>query len=134
MLRAAMNKLTRPTLEASIRESMAGYPGADGPMIDRTVDWVMHLRKDLVGLLASIGDDEQIVETLAINYIELKTRWIALNTKTNYQLFRTGSSEPEVALRGFACSALLADVEALLSADDITKITEFLSTPVSRAA
>ncbi len=134
MLERAIEVLTRREFGDEIRESLLSWDGADPAKVARTVAWVLHLREDLVVLLKTIDDPEQIAETLAINYIELKTRWIALNTKINYQMFRTGAPDAETACRGSACSMLLADVERLLNEGDITKITEFLAQPVNRAA
>lgn len=134
MLERAVAMLTRREFGEEIRESFGSWESADPAIVARTVAWVLHLREDLVALLKTIEDAEQITETLAINYIELKTRWIALNTKVNYQMFRTGAPDAETACRGSACSLLLADVERLLNESDITKITEFLAQPVSRMA
>lgn len=133
MLDKAIATLSAPNFESEVRTTLASWDGADPAAIDRTIAWVAGIRADLVTLLKTI-DEEQAPETLAINYIEIKTRWIALNTKVNYQTFRTGGCEPEDAFRGSAISALLAQVETLLTADDIGKITEFLSQPITRIA
>lgn len=130
----AIAKLTDPAFRALIKEQLTSWEGADPAAIDRTIAWVLQIREDLVSLIRTIDDDEQISETLAINYIEIKTRWIALNTKINYQTFRLGSCDPELAFRGTACSGLMGEVETLLEPDDITKITEFLAQPVNRVA
>ena len=71
---------------------------------------------------------------LAINYIELKSRWIALNTKINYQTFRTGQCETVDALCASATSLLLQQIESLIDHADIEKITAFLAQPVSPKA
>jgi len=130
----AIVRLTDPAFRTLIKEQLASWEGADPAAIDRTVGWILQIREDLVSLIRTIDDDEQIGETLAINYIEIKTRWIALNTKINYQTFRQGACDPELAFRGTACSGLMGEVETLLSPDDITKITEFLAQPVNRIA
>lgn len=130
----AIAKLTDPAFRALLKEQLGSWEGADPAAIDRTVAWILQLREDLVSLIRTIDDDEQIAETMAINYIEIKTRWIALNTKINYQTFRQGACDPELAFRGTACSGLLAEVETLLTPDDVMKITEFLAQPVTRMA
>jgi hypothetical protein len=131
---AAIKQLTDPGFRPALSEALSSWENAHPAAIDRTLAWVMQLREELVSLIRTIDDDEQIAETLAINYIEIKTRWIALNTKINYQTFRLGACDPELAFRGTACSCLLAEVEALLTPDDVIKITEFLAQPVTRAA
>jgi hypothetical protein len=127
-------KLHDPALERDITEALKSWPDADPRDVERTARWMLGLRDDLVSLVRTIDDPDEIVTTLAINYIELKTRWIAINTKVNYQTFRTGSCESVAAMRGTAISMLLGAVEALVSEADIEKITDFLSQPVRRAA
>lgn len=130
----AVARLKDGSLAASIHESLMSWPAVQVADVERIVKWTMALRDDLVNLIQEIGDPDEVTMTLAINYIELKSRWIAMNTKMNYQTFRTGSCDTLLALRGAATSALLAHVESLLSSDDIDQITQFLSEPVRRAA
>jgi hypothetical protein len=127
-------KLSDPAFEKHVRESLASWDGADPKLIDRTVQWVLSLRNEIVNLLCELEDSEDVGMTLAITYIELKSRWIALNTKVNYQTFRLGKCDPEVAFRGAACSALLGLCEGLIEPSDIEQITEFLARPINRAA
>ncbi|MCE2966497.1 MAG: hypothetical protein ACK5WB_03465 [Phycisphaerales bacterium] len=133
-LQRAIETLTNPQIETKIREALETWPDADPAMVARTLAWITALRDDLCNLLRTIEDDEQIAETLAINYIELKSRWIALNTKANYCIFRTGVADAESAFRGTSISMLLGEVEGLLTPTDITTITEFLAQPIRRAA
>ena len=128
------DKLHDPALERNITEALKEWPNADPRDVERTARWMLGLRDDLVSLVRTIDDPDEIVSTLAINYIELKTRWIAINTKVNYQTFRTGSCDASSAMRGTAISMLLAKVEEMISPGDIDKITDFLSAPVRRAA
>lgn len=134
MLTRCEEMLTRPGLPEEIGAALSASDGASEELVKETVAWVMGMRNELLALLRTIEDPEQIIETLAINYIELKTKWIALNTKANYHIFRTGMQDADAAFRGCGCSLLLGDVERLLMPSDIQKITEFLSQPVARAA
>jgi hypothetical protein len=134
MLERCEKMLTRPGLGEEIGSALTSSDGATEELVTETVEWVMGMRRELLTLLRTIDDPEQIIETLAINYIELKTKWIALNTKANYHIFRTGAPDAAAAFRGCGCSLLLGDVERLLMPSDIQKITEFLSQPVARAA
>lgn len=115
-------------------EALASYPGASQQHVDDAVGWVGDIRDTFVGVLENIDDPDEVSTTLAIHYIELKSRWIALNTKINYAMFRTGSVNPEDALRGTAVSTLLMVIEDFIADNDIDKITEFLAEPVKRAA
>lgn len=127
--------LMSPRFEAQLREAFATSNMNPQPdAVERTIEWIKTLRHDLLALLKEVDDDEQIEQTMAINYVELKSRWIAINTKVNYQMFRTGQFDVETALRGTSASMFLAEVEALLDPRDIAAITEFLAQPLRRAA
>jgi hypothetical protein len=133
-IQAVEKQLNNPAFEVQLREALAAWENAPQDLIDKTVTFVLHLRDELVSLCREIEDGEQIEQTLAINYIELKSRWIAINTRVNYQTFRTGKCDVESAFRGTGVSMFLAEVETLISQDDISKITDFLAQPIRRAA
>lgn len=133
-LQDTINQLNDGSLERVAREALNSYQGANPADVEKLVRWTQSLRDDLIALIKEIDDEDEVAMTLAINYIELKSRWIAINTKINYQNFRTGSCDPVSALRGAAISQLLAKVESLLSQDDIDQITQFLAEPIRRAA
>lgn len=126
--------LANPAMEARIAEGFAQWPDADPKVVERTLKWILALRNDLVALLAEIEDDAEVNTTLAIHYIELKSRWIALNTKVNYATFRTGKCNQEDAFRGSATSILLHYIEQMLEPSDIEQITTFLAQPIRQAA
>lgn len=123
---------------AALRETLAACPPPEGgsiePLVESATRWVAALCEDIARLLEAIDDPDDCAMTLAIQYVELKSRWIALNTRMNYSMFRTGGCDPADMCRGSAVSALLAHIEPLLDASDIDKITEFLAQPLSGAA
>jgi len=133
-LQDTIDQLKDGSLEQVSREALSSYQGANPADVEKLVKWTQSLRDDLVTLIKEIDDEDEVAMTLAINYIELKSRWIAINTKINYQNFRTGSCDPVSALRAAAISQLLAKVESLLSQGDIDQITQFLAEPIRRAA
>jgi len=130
----AIDKLKDPQLGKGIHEALMSWPSVQVADVEKVSKWALALRDDLANLIHEIGDPDEVKMTLAINYIELKSRWIALNTKINYQTFRSGSCDTISALRGAALSALVGRVEELLTAADIDEITTFLSEPIRRAA
>lgn len=130
----ALGTLRSDSMAAELREVLSGYPGAHAGDVDRVIKWVLALREDLAVLVSEIGDPDEVTMTLAINYIELKSRWIGLNTKMNYQMFHRGSCDVVTALRGGALSALIGRIETLLTREDIEQITQFLAEPIRRAA
>ncbi|MEM9558870.1 MAG: hypothetical protein AAF995_01080 [Planctomycetota bacterium] len=131
----ALNAYSLDELRAGLGEFAAGS-GASNPdaLVAEVVGWIGGLRDQLVTLVTTIEDPDEIETTLAINYVELKSKWIALNTKINYTVFRSGACDPVDALRATGVSTLLMIVEELLEQSDIEKITEFLAAPLRSAA
>ncbi len=130
----AVARLKDEAQTKNLREALETWPDAQPGDVERVVKWAVALRDDLTTLISEIGDPEEVTMTVAINYIELKSRWIGLNTKMNYQTFRTGKCDSMTALRGAAISNLVGRIEELLTPGDIDQITQFLSEPVRRAA
>jgi len=95
-------------------------------------NWVTSIAEDFLTLLREIDHPEQIDATTAIQYIEIKSHWIALNTKMNYQLARQGQADPMVILKGAAISQFLGALEPLINPGDIEAITDFLSEPLDK--
>lgn len=126
-----LDTLTDPRLCESIADAVREWPGVTQPVVDRCVTQVRDDQNAFAAAIREIDDDGEIATVLAINYIELKSRWIALNTKINYQTFRTGQCETVDALCASATSLLLQQVESLLEQSDIDKITAFLAQPVA---
>lgn len=129
-----LNTLTSPELCDAIASAVREWPGATQTTIDRCVDQVRDEQQTFAAAIREIDDDGEIATVLAINYIELKSRWIALNTKINYQTFRTGQCETVDALCASATSLLLQQIESLIDTKDIEKITAFLAQPVAPKA
>lgn len=127
-----LNTLSSPDLCNEISTAVKEWPGATAETVCRCVDQVRKEQNSFAAALREIDDDGEIATVLAINYIELKSRWIALNTKINYQTFRTGQCETVDALCASATSLLLQQIESLIDHRDIEKITEFLAQPVSQ--
>lgn len=126
-----LGTLTDPHLCESIADAARGWPGVTQPAVERCIAQVRDEQDDFAAAVREIDDDGEIATVLAIHYIELKSRWIALNTKINYQTFRTGQCETADALCASATSMLLQQIESLLDQSDIDKITAFLAQPVA---
>jgi hypothetical protein len=123
----------------TLREHLSEVPpGADGlpvePLVDDAVRWIDELRRDIVTLVKQVPDPEDVAMAVAIQYVELKSRWIAFNTKMNYERFRKGDCDRLDMCKGACASTLLAHLEELLQSEDIDKITDFLAAPLNRAA
>lgn len=119
---------------STVRSSLLNWEGVDPAKIEQTLLWVDGLRRDLVTLVREIDDASDIEMSLAIAYIEMKSRWIALNTRINYATFRRGACEQGDALRGNAVSLLLGHIESMLNQGDIEQISMFLAQPINQQA
>lgn len=124
---------------AALRESLANCPEPqDGSslegVIDDAIGWLDGLRHDMASLVSGISNSEDAEMALAIQYVELKSRWIAFNTKMNYEMFRGVTPQAHDMCRATAVSTLLGHLEDLLSPGDIETITDFLSEPIKKAA
>ncbi|GAB4514999.1 MAG: hypothetical protein Tsb0013_19480 [Phycisphaerales bacterium] len=103
-------------------------------VIEGAIEWVQGLRRDLMSLISGIANEEDVEMAVAIQYVEMKSRWIAFNTKMNYELFRGMTPQARDMCRAAAVSTLLGHIEDLLKPEDIGTITEFLSEPIKKAA
>jgi len=117
-----------------LRAGLSSWDGATPEQIERAMASVQCTTQRLIGLLNAVEDPEEISVLIAINYIELKTKWIAINTKINYSVFKTGACDTEDALSASSVSAIIGLLETLITATDIETITDFLSQPLHRAA
>ena len=122
-------------LRGQLRESPEPTDGRTlDEVIETTAEWLEAVQSDLVALVSEIdgGDDMEMV--LAIQYVELKSRWIAFNTKMNYTRFKGNQPVVNDRFRASAVSALLGHIESLLREEDIEHITTFLGQPIANAA
>jgi hypothetical protein len=123
----------------ALRESLGNCPEPqDGTplesVIDDAVAWLEGLRHDMASLVSGISNEEDVEMALAIQYVELKSRWIAFNTKMNYEMFRGITPQAHDMCRATAVSTFLGYLEELLNPKDIDTITDFLSEPIKKAA
>ncbi len=122
-LRTHISECPEPTDGSSLSE-----------IIEDSLEWVDTLRNDLIALINGITNDEDVEMAVAIQYVEMKSRWIAFNTKMNYEMFRGETPHPRDMCKAACVSALLGHVEELIEPSDIDTITEFLAEPINKAA
>lgn len=112
---------------AQLVESQIGTP----EQAQETVAWIDRLRNELLQTASAVIDGEDLYMAVVANYIELKSRWIAINTQINYQTVLEGGPDPVSMQRGWSVSRLLNELEPLIEMADIEKVTEFLTSPIS---
>lgn len=127
----------RKALEAADLEQriggalLAGLDNADVSTIKSIIADSESVRLKLLRMCDEIAEEEDIRLALITHYIELKSKWMALNTQMNYQFFRNGACDPHVQGEGTAVSFLLNEIGDLLPAEDVAKVEEFLIAPTA---
>lgn len=118
----------------AIKEGLNQWPDAETLQdeINETIDWISDIARSIQDVFNQLdeADDEEVVTSAAIAYIDLKSRWIALNTKINYETVTSGVCVPKDAFRASSLSMLLNALEEQINQEDIDKITEFLAEPI----
>jgi hypothetical protein len=123
-------QLGAPALWQEWQIQASEWTGTDDQGRSQAINYIHGRQTYSIKTLEEIGDPDQLRETLAILYIEIKSQWIMLNTMVNYQLFRKGEGDGESILKASLLARFLQAVESLLTPDDISSITTFLSAPV----
>lgn len=124
---------------AALREALQEAPEppsgeSKDAIIDSAIAWVCALQTDMINLIKQIGGGEDVDMALAIQYVEMKSRWIAFNTKMNYSMFKGEHPQVSDMCRATSVSTFLQHIETLLKPDDIDHITDFLARPINEAA
>lgn len=89
--------------------------------------------QDLHEMIEAVGeteDEQELYNTLAMYWLELKTEWFRYNHVMNYLIIRTGSADPALVARGTICSGFLARFESLLSPADLAALTDIAAQPL----
>lgn len=89
-------------------------------------------RDDILEAFTNIQEPEDLLDNIAIVYIEVKSRWIMLNTKIQFQLYRFGKSEDELIYRASLTSFFIDAMESQLGAEEIDQINNFLCDPLAK--
>ncbi|MCS6808921.1 MAG: hypothetical protein RML40_09545 [Bacteroidota bacterium] len=130
---AVQTLLSNAALEPLWHDILDAYiEGAEAEK-QRLIAWINDVRNTIVRCALDIGDDnpEELLVSVALRYIELKSQWHMLNTQINYQVFRKGEAEPMLLYQSSLLSTLVDALQQLLSNEDLAKIDEFLTNPVA---
>lgn len=118
---------SEPKLRSMITEMAQGKMSA---FVEPTVQY---LKGEITQHLTSFGeinDDDDVEYYTAIQYVELKARWIQLNLRLSYQAFSSGEGDPQILLKASATAALLGSLEPYISERYVQEIQTLLAQPV----
>jgi hypothetical protein len=118
-------------LERYWDECLAEYTEATPSERGELLDWVHSIRDGLVSHAKDIDDPEELVISVALSYIEFKSKWQMLNTQINYQVFRSGEAKPHLMFKSSLLSVIVDTISKFLTEEDISKIQEFLLDPTA---
>lgn len=98
------------------------------------LEWVREIRNDFITHATYIDDPEDLIVSVALSYIELKSKWQMLNTQINYQVFRTGEAPTYLIYKSSILSIIVDVIGKFLSDEDLAKIHEFLLHPTTESS
>jgi hypothetical protein len=131
LLHVMETALASPTLIENWRDTLKEWTEASEEQRAAIFDWTMAMRDQFLEASRDIDDPETLDMVLAVRYIEMKSHWILLNTQINYGLASKGEADMNLAYRASLISQLLEALELLIEPEDIDRIIDFLSEPLS---
>ena len=127
-----LSAIDGPEFQANMEETIATWE-------EGTVEQKLELRakidkhkQHLLNALKGVEDDDDLKLSVTLHYIELKSHWIMLNIKLNYQTMKDGMPDMFSMYHASLVSAVVGVIEALLTEDDIRHITNFLAEPAKK--
>lgn len=119
-------------IEEAWKMSLDAYQ--EGTAQDRLdlAEWIINVRANFLAHVEDVGDEaEELLISVALGYIEMKSQWQMLNTQINYQVFRKGEANVYLTYKSSLLSVLVDAIGTLLTPDDLDKIREFLLSPTA---
>lgn len=139
MRRSALNTINlrealfHPEIDSSWKETLSYFQ--EGTEVDKITlhQWVYRIRDEFIAHADDVGDDdpEELLISVALGYIEMKSQWQMLNTQINYQVFRRGEANIILTYKSSLLSVLVDAIGKFLSQEDLSKIHEFLLNPTA---
>jgi hypothetical protein len=124
-------RLTDPVLESIWEEMLAGWSTSSEEERGVLRSWVQRKRDDLLAFAAECVDEEELEQYAALQYIEFRAQWQALNNRINYAMVTSGATHPGLVYRSALMSQLLGALEGLLDPVSVGRIMSFLSEPIA---
>ena len=91
---------------------------------------VVSLRDQFLRVLTDVNDAQEREVVTAIFYVLIKSKWILINTQIGYQILSDNLDEALICRAGLL-SAMVGRMEPHLGADNVDRITAFISMPLA---
>jgi len=123
--------LLAPELRRNWEDTLAEWTEAAPGQAEAILDRMVSVRDEFLQAARDIDDPETLDMVAAIRYIEMKSHWIMLNTQVNYITVFKGETDLGIAYQASLVSQLLEALEKLIDEQDVHRIIEFLSEPLT---
>jgi len=131
LVEALRLRLMDPVLDGIWEEMLSGWATQDPEERDGLRQWVRQKRDDFLTFAGECLDDEELEQFAALQYIELRAYWQAINNRINYAMVSTGTTDPRLVYRSALMSQLLGALEGVLDTGSVSRIMQFLAEPIS---
>lgn len=128
-LKIVLEKWSQEKALRKLLESMADS-GKMTEFIPETIEYLSNQVHQHLATFDEIDDEDDLAHYTAVQYVELKARWIQMNLRLSYQAFTHGEGDPKLLLRAAATTALLSEIEPYVSRQYVEQIQALLAQPV----
>lgn len=91
---------------------------------------VSDLRDRLLDGLLDLGSVERLHRTLALRYVEVKGRWMVLNTRIQDQASQKGRADEALLYRAVGVGLILQALDPLLDREHLEDVGDVLAEPL----
>lgn len=129
---SALDRMKELNNKATLEQLVEGMCSDEKmrPHFDKIVSYLLLETSNYLEGSEKIDDEEDHDYYTAVQYIELKARWIQMNLRLSYQAFSAGEGDPYVLLKAAATSYLLGEIENFVSKKYLSEIQRLLAQPV----
>jgi hypothetical protein len=125
-------KFNAETFSAKWDEILEAWDDGTDAQKSEAKAWIERKRYETVEVAQECIDEESLAIAIATRYIEMECNWVMLNTLMNFKLW-TGKPNMEEAFRGTLVSTLIESMEAVIDADAVATIKQFVGDPFGLA-
>ncbi len=121
-----LESIQNPKLEQTWKETLTYWDDSEINDREDLLDFIKNKRNQFLEMLNEVGEDGDWESLIAVEYIELKSLWINLNTQIQYQYFTKGKQIGATAYKASVTSMFLEVIEQFIPNATRDKINVFL--------